>query len=112
MAYFCGQLSSHNSSRQKTNQNRKPITVEIIGSLCRRLEAIFTDLACYAKLPGAKLHFQVQARDTVERINGNHVDIEEFRDRYERQEKPVVIQGTMKHWQANEKWSLGRVSSL
>ena len=59
-----------------------------------------------------KTSFQVQARDTVERINGNHVDIEEFRDRYERQEKPVVIQGTMKHWQANEKWSLGRVLHL
>ena len=52
-------------------------------------------------------YVQVQARDTVERINGNQVSIEEFRERFEIAEKPVVIRDVMKHWQANEKWTLG-----
>jgi len=53
---------------------------------------------------------KVQARDTVERINGTQVDIEDFRERYEHRELPVVITHTMKHWQANEKWSLERLT--
>ena len=50
---------------------------------------------------------QVQARDTIDRIDGTQIPIDEFRERYEIAEKPVVIQNIMKHWQANEKWTLG-----
>jgi len=98
------------SIERKSDKRIKSAKKAARPELCKNDWEDWTKQRYAEKLDLYSIIQKVQARDTVERINGNHVDIEEFRDRYERQEKPVVIQGTMKHWQANEKWSLERLT--
>lgn len=52
----------------------------------------------------------VASRDTVERIDANHVTIEEFREKYEKPYKPVVIINDQQTWRANTKWTMERLS--
>ena len=48
----------------------------------------------------------VQARDTVERVNALHLTEAEFIDRYERCYQPVVVTNAQLDWAAKEKWTM------
>lgn len=44
--------------------------------------------------------------DTIERVNGATMSLEEFRELYERPAKPVILTGLIDKWPAKEKWTL------
>ena len=48
----------------------------------------------------------VQARDSVERVNALQLTEAEFIDRYERVYQPVVISDAQLDWAAKEKWTI------
>ena len=52
------------------------------------------------------------APDNIERIDGNHVSVEDFIEYYERPYKPVVIQNTQTDWLTKEKWTIEVISSF
>ena len=44
--------------------------------------------------------------DLCPRVDALHTTLEEFRDKYERPNRPVVIQNDQLDWEANKKWTL------
>jgi len=97
--------SIHRRSEKRIRSAKKAARPE----LCKNDWEEWTKEGYAEKLDLYSLIQKVQARDTIDRIDGTQVSIEEFRERYEIAEKPVVIQKIMKHWQANEKWTLDRL---
>jgi len=45
-------------------------------------------------------------KDTIERIHVNDLTVEEFREKYERPGKPVIITGVTENWAAKENWKV------
>lgn len=48
--------------------------------------------------------------DNVERIHADDYDCQKFIDEFEKPYKPVVIQGVVEGWKAQEKWTLNRLT--
>ncbi|EFO93055.1 CRE-PSR-1 protein [Caenorhabditis remanei] len=49
-------------------------------------------------------------KDTIQRIDGKTISVEEFRRDFERPRVPVILTGLTEDWAANEKWTLDRLS--
>lgn len=45
-----------------------------------------------------KVHDPATFTDTIERVNVNDLTVEEFYDRYERGNRPVIITGVTEEW--------------
>ncbi|CAG5099035.1 Oidioi.mRNA.OKI2018_I69.XSR.g16191.t1.cds [Oikopleura dioica] len=63
----------------------------------------YSDLDYYEEIK------KVQSRDGLSRIAYNEVSVDEFRDKWEKTEKPVVITGVTEGWLAQEKWTFARI---
>ncbi|CAD6198972.1 unnamed protein product [Caenorhabditis auriculariae] len=48
--------------------------------------------------------------EKIDRVNGKKMTVEEFREKYERPRIPVIIEGCTEGWQANEKWTVSRIT--
>nr|CAD2170503.1 unnamed protein product [Meloidogyne enterolobii] len=44
--------------------------------------------------------------DTIERVDASKMTCQEFAERYEKLNKPVILLGLMDEWKANERWNL------
>ncbi|CAB3406088.1 unnamed protein product [Caenorhabditis bovis] len=49
-------------------------------------------------------------KDNIERVDGEKLTVEEFREHFERSRIPVILTGLTKNWQAEEKWTLPRIA--
>ena len=49
---------------------------------------------------------EVCKRDTMERVSATNLTTSEFVERYEKNNKPVIITDTQADWPAREKWTL------
>ena len=49
--------------------------------------------------------------DNIERIDMNHVSLDEFIEKYEKPYKPVIITNSQTDWLAKEKWTLDVTSN-
>ncbi|CAI2351383.1 unnamed protein product [Caenorhabditis sp. 36 PRJEB53466] len=49
-------------------------------------------------------------KDTIQRIDGRTISVEDFRRDFERPRIPVILAGLTEDWAANEKWSVERLS--
>ena len=51
-----------------------------------------------------KVHDPATFTDTIERVNVNDLTVEEFYDRYERGNRPVIITGVTEEWAGKTEW--------
>ncbi|CCD70226.1 Bifunctional arginine demethylase and lysyl-hydroxylase psr-1 [Caenorhabditis elegans] len=49
-------------------------------------------------------------RDSIQRVDGNNLTVEEFRRDFERPRIPVIITGLTDNWAAKDKWTVERLS--
>ncbi|XP_014664330.1 PREDICTED: bifunctional arginine demethylase and lysyl-hydroxylase JMJD6-A-like [Priapulus caudatus] len=86
-------------ARKRIREAKKKARPELEGGLWTYLN--------YAKTFDLGLS---SVNDTVERIDTNSMTIEEFRDKYEKTYKPVVISNATSDWRANRKWTLEKLA--
>ena len=53
-----------------------------------------------------KIEDPEQFRDTIERISVSDLTVEEFIERYERGNRPVIITGVTETWAGTQEWQL------
>jgi histone arginine demethylase JMJD6 len=44
--------------------------------------------------------------DTIERVDASKMTYQEFEERYEKLNKPVILLNLTNDWKANERWNL------
>ena len=95
----------HRKSERRIRAAKKAARPE----LCKK-----DDWSCWTRERYSDLDYyeeikKVQSRDGLSRIAYNEVSVDEFRDKWEKAEKPVVITGVTDGWLAQEKWTFARI---
>ncbi|VDO85643.1 unnamed protein product [Heligmosomoides polygyrus] len=79
----------------------------IDGAICLDLEKIG-----WSPLNLARTFELPPLMDKMQRVDGNTLSVEEFRENYERTRTPCIITGLTTNWKAHENWKIELSSSL